>query len=75
MDAGGPKYIVRHGVSGLVARSAEEFIAHTVKLIDDPALRRRMGAAGREQMLGRSWDWAFEVVRQAWREAAGRRAR
>jgi glycosyltransferase involved in cell wall biosynthesis len=75
MDAGGPKYIVRHGVSGLVASSAEEFVRHAERLMDDPELRRRMGRAGREQMLGRSWDSAFEVVCEAYREAVERRAR
>lgn len=75
MDAGGPKYIVRHGVSGLVAASAEEFASHVERLMDDADLRRKMGRAGREQMLGRSWDNAFGVVCQAYREAVERRGR
>jgi glycosyltransferase involved in cell wall biosynthesis len=39
---------LQHGVTGLVAENAEEFIEHTVRLWNDSALRRRLGNAARE---------------------------
>ncbi|MDB5311165.1 MAG: hypothetical protein JWO38_5367 [Gemmataceae bacterium] len=39
---------VRHGESGFVADTAEQFAEYTARLWSDPALCRRMGAAARE---------------------------
>lgn len=72
-DGGGPKFIVREGVSGFVAASDEDFIARTAMLLGDTALRTRMGNAAREQALGESWDSVFEKVYDGYR--AGIRAR
>jgi hypothetical protein len=38
---------LRHEVNGLVADNAEQFAKHVVRLWNDPALRRRLGAAAR----------------------------
>lgn len=66
-DAGGPRFIVRDGTSGFVARSESEFIAQTGRLLRDGELRRRMGQAAREQAAGESWDAVFEKVYDGYR--------
>ena len=50
------------------------------RLLDDPALRQRIGAAGRERVLARfTWERAAELTAERYREAiatgAGQRAR
>jgi glycosyltransferase involved in cell wall biosynthesis len=61
-NAGGPKFIVNPGVTGFVAQSDSEFIEYTAKLLTDPALRKSMADAAREQARGESWDSVFEKV-------------
>jgi phosphatidylinositol alpha 1,6-mannosyltransferase len=61
-SAGGPKFIVQHGVSGFVAANDAEFIEYTARLLRDPGLRLRMGKAARQQACGESWDSVFEKV-------------
>jgi glycosyltransferase involved in cell wall biosynthesis len=39
--------MVRHGETGLLARTADEWVTAVARLALDPALRRRMGEAGR----------------------------
>jgi phosphatidylinositol alpha 1,6-mannosyltransferase len=55
--AGGPIDLVEHGVNGFLYEPAREReLRSTVELLArDPALRRRMGEAGRRGVLGRSW--------------------
>ncbi len=67
--AGGPKFIVRHGISGFVARDDAEFIAHTASLLSDAELRARMGADARRQASAESWDAVFERVYEGYRVA------
>jgi phosphatidylinositol alpha 1,6-mannosyltransferase len=61
-DGGGPKTIVEHGVTGLVASTDEEMCSHVLRLMRNRAERKAMGAAGRDHMLTRSWDQVFEDV-------------
>jgi glycosyltransferase involved in cell wall biosynthesis len=61
-DAGGPKFIVNHGVTGFVASNDAEFVDYTARLLRDAALRRAMASAAREQASGESWDAVFEKV-------------
>lgn len=68
-DAGGPRFIVRDGVSGFVAGSHGEFIERTAQLLRDSELRRAMGQAAREQAAGESWDGVFEKVYAGYRIA------
>lgn len=42
--------IVEHGVTGLLATTADEWVDATRTLARDPELRRRMGAAGRRKV-------------------------
>jgi glycosyltransferase involved in cell wall biosynthesis len=72
-DAGGPKFIVREGVTGFVAPRDCEFADRTARLLGDRELRTRMAQAAREQASGESWDAVFEKVYDGYR--AGIRGR
>ena len=50
-DVGGLRDVVEHGVTGLVVRPGDPhaLAAALDRLVDDPALRRRMGEIGRER--------------------------
>jgi hypothetical protein len=51
---GGLPEIVEDGVTGLVVENARAEIAAAIRrLLGDPALRRRLGAAGRQRVAGR----------------------
>ena len=66
-DAGGPKFIVKHGVSGFTASSEDEFVDHCARLLFDTNLRHKMAEAARQQALGESWDSVFEKVYDGYR--------
>jgi phosphatidylinositol alpha 1,6-mannosyltransferase len=66
-DLGGPKFIVREGVSGFVARGDAEFVDRTAQLLRDAELRIRVGQAARAQASGESWDTVFEQVYDGYR--------
>jgi glycosyltransferase involved in cell wall biosynthesis len=68
-DAGGPKFIVREGVSGFVGHSHGEFVELTARLLRDEQLRSEMARAAREQACGESWDSVFENVYEGYRVA------
>jgi phosphatidylinositol alpha 1,6-mannosyltransferase len=59
---GGPKYIVRHGHSGYVANTFDEFVSHTAALISQPELLGAMRVAARQQALASNWDETFETM-------------
>lgn len=59
-DHGGPKHIVRHGTTGLVCRSANEFVRSCIALLKDSARRHAMGAVARETARSQSWDAVFD---------------
>ncbi|MGO4691530.1 glycosyltransferase family 4 protein [Glaciibacter sp. 2TAF33] len=56
--AGGPVDLVDHGRDGFLFRPDDDAdLRHfSSQLVDDGALRRRMGEAGRRAVLGRSWE-------------------
>lgn len=75
-DAGGLPELIRHGENGLLARTGDpdSFIAALERLIDDPALRERLGGAARRtieesftdvQIAGRSIDCYKQCVADA----------
>ncbi len=61
-NSGGPKFIVREGVSGFVGHTDTDFLNRTAQLLCDPELRSRMAHRARVQALGESWDAVFEKV-------------
>jgi glycosyltransferase involved in cell wall biosynthesis len=58
---GGPRYIVKDGVTGLIATD-EEFSGAIARLMLDPELYARMQVAARTYALSASWDAVFEGV-------------
>ncbi|KIG09902.1 glycosyltransferase [Caballeronia concitans] len=59
-DVVGNRDVVRHGVTGFVAKNIEEMRTYITRLRDDPALRARMGAAARQSASTRfSMDSIF----------------
>lgn len=60
MAKGGPKFVVRHGRSGYVARTFEEFVAYTETLMTQPDLVAKMRVQARKQTLATTWDGIFE---------------
>jgi glycosyltransferase involved in cell wall biosynthesis len=49
-DIPGNRDAVAHGETGLLVRTEVELLEACQRLVDDPALRRRLGAAGRERV-------------------------
>jgi glycosyltransferase involved in cell wall biosynthesis len=52
-SVGTNREVVRHGENGLLAATAEEWLTGLEMLIDDAALRKRLGAAGRSTVVER----------------------
>jgi glycosyltransferase involved in cell wall biosynthesis len=65
-DRGGPQYTVRHGSSGYVARSFDEFVIYTARLMAQPALLSAMRETARAQALTTSWNRIFEGMYEAY---------
>lgn len=61
VDSGGPAEFVEHGKTGMLAASGEpEALAEALEpLLSSPALRRELGAAGRERFLREFTDTAL----------------
>ncbi len=68
-DSGGPKFIIRDGITGYVTHSDDEFIECTAELLQDRERLSRMRAAGLEQAASASWDRVFEGVYAGYGEA------
>lgn len=65
-DQGGPKFIIRDGKTGLVARSNSDFLKAMLSLISQPELHSDMREASRELACQASWDKVFETLWQAY---------
>jgi phosphatidylinositol alpha 1,6-mannosyltransferase len=68
-DQGGPKFIIRHGETGFVAKDLDEFTRYTIRLMDDAELHQKMSVSSRDFAMSRSWNSVFESVYDAYREA------
>ena len=68
-DKGGPKFIVQEGVTGYVAKDLDDFVKHSIELMDDREKLAKMKKASLEFALSRSWDSVFEKVYQSYSEA------
>jgi glycosyltransferase involved in cell wall biosynthesis len=74
-DTGGIPEVVRDGENGLLCPpgDAPAFARAIDALLADPALRRRMGAAGRARAHAFSWDVLAPRVLGVYEQACGRR--
>ncbi len=63
---GGPKYLVTHGVTGLVSADSQAFLDNVLRLARDPAMVQRMRVRAREFALCRYWHRIFEQVYDAY---------
>lgn len=71
--AGGPRECIEPGESGFVAPAGdeEEFFAKVESLLDDRALRERMGRAAREVARDMSWESVMEGLVELHSRLAG----
>ena len=60
-----PNPVVRHGETGFLAASDQEWVEHLKRLVEDTALRQRMGAAAR---LHAEANFTLRKVYSVWRE-------
>lgn len=61
---GGPKFVIKDGETGFVAKDFEDFVKYTVELMDDSAKLAKMKQASREFVIANSWDAVFDEVYQ-----------
>ncbi len=62
-DLGGPRELVEEGVDGFITRGLDvgSFASAVRRLVLDPALRQKMGQAGRQRVQDRNWTQAFRA--------------
>jgi phosphatidylinositol alpha 1,6-mannosyltransferase len=63
---GGPKYTVRHGQTGYVADTLDDFASFASLLMCRPDLHSAMRVAAREQAVATSWNRIFEGMYEAY---------
>jgi glycosyltransferase involved in cell wall biosynthesis len=66
---GGPKFLIKEGVTGYVGHDSEVFIQRVIELLRNPERQSAMAKAAREYALGISWDSIFEKVYTAYGQA------
>lgn len=65
-NQGGPKFIVKHNVTGFVAENFDDFVRFSLELIDNPTRHAEMKRTARENMMANSWDSVFDSVFKAY---------
>lgn len=75
MDRGGPRFIVRHGVTGFLASDARGFRDAILATMSDPARLAVMRRAARERALDTSWPRVFAGVYLAYQRCLEAHAR
>jgi len=68
-DIGGPKFIVDDGVTGWIAKDANGFADHIVKMMEHPELSNEMKTAALKFAATRSWKSVFASVYDAYQRA------
>ncbi len=68
-DSGGPKFIVREGETGLIARGDDDWGALAQRLCQNPDERRRLARCARQHALNLTWDRIFDEVYEVYRMA------
>jgi phosphatidylinositol alpha 1,6-mannosyltransferase len=69
MNTGGVRDIVEHEKTGLLANTAQEFESSLRRLVEDFALRTRLGLNGCRYAEGKAWSHAFEGLERNYLEA------
>jgi phosphatidylinositol alpha 1,6-mannosyltransferase len=59
-NTGGPKYLIEPGVTGYIAEDEKAFVDAVLRIMNDPALHRRMCEAASADAAHNSWDHVFE---------------
>lgn len=72
MARGGPKFVVQSGTTGWLARTDEEFVAATLNIVRDRALRERLGRAARTLASDWSWDAVFDGLYEVYADLLAR---
>jgi phosphatidylinositol alpha 1,6-mannosyltransferase len=63
---GGPKFIIRDGITGYIAGDRRDFFAATIALMSQSEKLVKMREEARELARGESWDNIFEQVLRAY---------
>lgn len=67
--SGGPKFLVKEGLTGFIGSGGDAFIAAILRLIGDPSLHAAMRVSARDYALSMSWDAVFEKVYRTYKVA------
>jgi phosphatidylinositol alpha 1,6-mannosyltransferase len=62
MASGGPKFLIRPGITGSIAPSQWDFISSVNSIMTNPELHRHMRQAARIEALTKDWDNTLESV-------------
>jgi glycosyltransferase involved in cell wall biosynthesis len=75
--AGGIPNLLHHGITGFLYRPRDlaDAVRHTRAVLEDPALRARVGRSAREAIEKRNWEQSVGRVRQVYEEAIREGAR
>jgi glycosyltransferase involved in cell wall biosynthesis len=72
---GGPKFLIKHGKTGFVAKDENEFIELSMKIMEDSQMLSEMKKEARLHALSRSWESVFQSVYEAYVETMNKSLR
>lgn len=63
-DQGGPKGIIQHGITGLLARpkDAEDFSSKIISILDDPVYKEKLSQKATAYAKSQSWDTLCDIL-------------
>lgn len=68
-NQGGPKFVIKDGETGFVAKNFDDFVKYSVELMDNPEKLSKMKQASIDFMKKKSWDAVFDGVYEAYEKA------
>ena len=71
---GGPKYLVKQGVTGAIARDDADFIDSAISLMGGGELHRAMREQARRHAWANCWDKVFDSVYRVYNECLAERS-
>src|SRR5262249_25118144 len=75
MNGGGPKFIVRDGLTGYIAANESRFADLVCDFVAHPERRLLMGEQARNAAMNVSWERVFEEVYRAYETAVNQHSR